>query len=103
MTLFLENTEPENLLYEEHPRVLVLVPTGELAVQVEDEIRNFGVTHVACLNGGQKNRFEGAMMGCKSRIVVGTPDRINYFIQNQYLNGQYLKFLGNYFLVVILY
>ncbi|MGH2697733.1 MAG: DEAD/DEAH box helicase, partial [Actinomycetota bacterium] len=60
------------------PKVLVLVPTRELCVQVTDEFRDVGRAknlRVASVYGGTKLR-EQAQKAAKAQIVVATPGRL---------------------------
>ncbi len=60
------------------PQALILAPTRELAVQVENEIKRLAGEHVrtVCLYGGRpiKQQMTRLSKGC--HIVVGTPGRV---------------------------
>jgi len=60
------------------PQALILAPTRELAVQVENEFRRLAPDHVrcVCLYGGKpiKGQINRLKEGCQ--IVVGTPGRV---------------------------
>jgi ATP-dependent RNA helicase RhlE len=61
-----------------HPKVLVLVPTRELCVQVTEEFRAIGqarALRVASVYGGTKLR-EQSEKAAKAHIVVATPGRL---------------------------
>lgn len=61
------------------PQAMILVPTRELAVQVEGEVKKLGAyLHVRCaaVYGGQpiRKQIEKLKRGCQ--IIVGTPGRV---------------------------
>ena len=70
-----------------HPRVLIVLPTRELAQQVEEEINKFArsVSHVCCYGGASA----GPQLGKINRgvqIVVATPGRLMDYISKGQIN-----------------
>ena len=70
------------------PRMLVLVPTSELAVQVLGVIRTLSRGGLRCrslaVTGGDKNsrtQIETIREGCD--VVVGTPGRVGWLVQQK--------------------
>ncbi|HVZ11671.1 MAG TPA: DEAD/DEAH box helicase [Patescibacteria group bacterium] len=70
-------------------RVLIVVPTRELALQINDEFMYFakdtGVSVVALIGGANINRQQQALKRDPS-FVIGTPGRIKDLIQRNDLN-----------------
>ena len=71
-----EHVDPEN----DQIQALVLAPTRELAIQIQDELRDLcafkeGV-RVVCLYGGQPIEKQITQMKNKPQIVVATPGRL---------------------------
>ena len=61
------------------PQALIVVPTRELAVQVEGEVRKLAYGHdVSCVTayGGQPIRRQLEKLKSGAQVVVGTPGRI---------------------------
>jgi len=64
--------------------VLVLAPTRELAVQIEQECTKFGKTSglvSACVYGGASKWTQKSKLTNGVHIVIGTPGRINDFLE----------------------
>ena len=62
-----------------HPRALVLVPTRELAVQVQQEFaRLAGESHLKCvaIYGGKSMRWQVNRLKEGADVIIGTPGRI---------------------------
>lgn len=75
------------------PRILVVLPTRELAMQIMDEVEKFNVSCV-CLYGGDFKSRQLQMLARCPDIVVGTPGRINDIIENGRLSCQQVEYLG---------
>ncbi|KAM3913859.1 nucleolar RNA helicase 2-B-like [Leptodactylus fuscus] len=74
------------------PRVLVLTPTRELAIQIMNEIRSISKKlKTCCFYGGSS--YQAQVFDIKNGIdiLVGTPGRIRDLIQNYKLNLTTLK------------
>ena len=69
------------------PKVLIVLPTRELAVQVEKEINKFAndVSHV-CVYGGAKEKRQIERIKNGVEIVVATPGRLVDYIQRRKIN-----------------
>ncbi len=74
---------------DRNQRVLIIVPTRELAVQIEDEFKAFavgtGLESVATI-GGTNIKRQGYALRRKPHFVIGTPGRIKDLIQKRDLN-----------------
>jgi ATP-dependent RNA helicase RhlE len=70
-------------------RVLIVAPTRELAVQIDDEFRAFargmGVRS-ALLIGGMSMGRQRFDLGARPQFVIGTPGRIKDMIENRILD-----------------
>lgn len=75
------------------PRVLVILPTRELALQIDDEVKKFGIKCV-CLYGGDFKRQQMGLLRSCPDIVVGTPGRLNDMIREGVLSCEQVKYLG---------
>jgi ATP-dependent RNA helicase DeaD len=70
-------------------QALVLVPTRELAVQVDEHVRQLGAEHpakIVLLYGGQRLAQQARKLRNKPEIVIGTPGRIQDFMRRQMLD-----------------
>ncbi|MDO8582932.1 MAG: DEAD/DEAH box helicase [bacterium] len=70
-------------------RVLIVAPTHELVVQIEDELRGFarglGIYSVLCIGGANMNR-QISQLRQKPHFVIGTPGRLKDLIETRILN-----------------
>ncbi|MBJ2173397.1 DEAD/DEAH box helicase [Aureibaculum sp. A20] len=79
---------------EKHPRVLVLVPTRELVVQVVEEINKFGKylnNRVIGLYGGSNINTQKAMLDQGYDIIVATPGRLYDLVLSRALQLKSIK------------
>ena len=69
------------------PKVLIMLPTRELALQVENEIRKFakGVKHV-CVYGGASEADQLRKIRGGVEILVATPGRLLDFLSRKLVN-----------------
>ena len=77
-------------------RVLIIVPTRELAVQIDEEYRGFshgsGV-HSACVVGGANINAQIRALRNNPHFVIGTPGRLKDVVQRRSLNLSHFKTL----------
>ncbi len=74
---------------DHNERVLVVVPTRELAVQIVDELKQFSVgmsINSAILIGGASMSRQAQSLKHGPNFVVGTPGRLKDLIQRRQLN-----------------
>lgn len=79
---------------EKHPRVLILVPTRELVVQVVEEIKKFSKylnNRVVGVYGGTNINTQKALLVEGQDIVVGTPGRLYDLILSRALQLKSIK------------
>ena len=85
------------LILEKNTFALVMCPTRELATQVMEAIKSLisGKTNIktALLIGGESMQKQLKQLGKKSRIIVGTPGRINDHLKRKSLNLSATKYL----------
>ncbi len=77
-------------------QALILTPTRELAVQVDEEIRRMGsATSVRCIAvyGGQKIMGDIRNLSTKPEIVVGTPGRVIDLLDRRQLSLADIRFM----------
>jgi superfamily II DNA/RNA helicase len=83
----------------EHIQALVIVPTRELAVQIEQQMEGFSyftpVSSIAIYGGGDGNSFtrEKQALVEGTEVVICTPGRMIAHLNMGYVNTQHLKFL----------
>lgn len=87
-----------NNLLRSQSRALILVPTRELAIQVEDNIRDL-IKHLVpqlrttCLIGGAPIYRQRQELSRKPQIIVATPGRLNDHLSQRNVELSQVKFL----------
>ena len=85
------------LILDKNAFALVMCPTRELAAQVMDAIKSLISNTIniktALLIGGESMQKQLRQLGNRSRIIVGTPGRINDHLKRRSLNLSYTKYL----------
>ncbi|KXJ28996.1 probable ATP-dependent RNA helicase DDX43 [Exaiptasia diaphana] len=79
----------------EGPSVLVLSPTRELALQIEDEVKKYhykGIRSV-CVYGGGNRRNQIQVVTDGVEIVIATPGRLNDLLMNEILSVRSVTYL----------
>lgn len=76
------------LAEDDEAKAIVITPTRELAVQIMDNVKNFCEKPInkALLIGGASIREQLLLIQKKPRFIVGTPGRINDFLESKRLN-----------------
>ncbi len=78
----------EKVFRDRNEKVLILTPTRELALQIDEEIREFskgmGINTVLCIGGMSLGRQRMLLNG-KTNFVIGTPGRIKDLINRRIL------------------
>ncbi len=79
----------QKVLMHRHERVLIMVPTRELAVQIAEELHGFAarlnVHGVVCVGGTGIGR-QLAMLRNRPQFVIGTPGRLKDLLERKALN-----------------
>lgn len=87
----------EKIVWEEHyPQAIILEPTRELAVQVQEEIYHIGRKKrikVPVVFGGMPIDKQRISLRQKSHIVVGTPGRLLDHIRRENIDLQKVRYL----------
>lgn len=77
------------VLHDARQRVLIIVPTRELAIQIEDELRGFtrgmGIFGV-CVVGGASIGPQLSALRRRHQFVIGTPGRLKDLIERRAIN-----------------
>ncbi|OGG69302.1 hypothetical protein A3F27_01410 [Candidatus Kaiserbacteria bacterium RIFCSPHIGHO2_12_FULL_53_13] len=77
------------VLHDRNERVLIMVPTRELAIQIEDEFWGFAkhlrIGAVTCVGGANINP-QIATLRRKPNFVIGTPGRLKDVMERRALN-----------------
>ena len=85
------------LILDKNAFALVTCPTRELATQVMDAIKNLISNKIniktALLIGGESMQKQLRQLGKRSRLIVGTPGRINDHLKRKSLNLSATKYL----------
>jgi len=85
------------LILDKNAFALVTCPTRELATQVMDAIKNLLSDKIniktALLIGGESMQKQLRQLGKRSRLIVGTPGRINDHLKRKSLNLSATKYL----------
>ena len=85
------------LILDKNALALVMCPTRELATQVMDAIKSIISDKIniksALLIGGESMQRQLRQLGNRSRIIVGTPGRINDHLKRQSLNLSKVSYL----------
>ncbi len=80
------------LVSHEDQKIMILAPTRELALQIEEEFRNFtlgmGLYSVVCVGGSPINR-QITELGRGVHVVIGTPGRVKDLIVRGKLKPEY--------------
>jgi superfamily II DNA/RNA helicase len=85
------------LILDKNAFALVMCPTRELATQVMEAIKSIISDKIniksALLIGGESMQKQLRQLGNRSRIIVGTPGRINDHLKRKSLNLSATKYL----------
>ena len=85
------------LILDKNAFALVMCPTRELATQVMDAVKSIISDKIniktALLIGGESMQKQLRQLGNRSRIIVGTPGRINDHLKRKSLNLSATKYL----------
>ena len=75
-------------------QTLILVPSRELAIQIEQVIREMGSGHKAnAVYGGRSGAKDRIDLKHSPSILIGTPGRISDHINREIINTKYIKTL----------
>lgn len=70
-------------------QTLVVVPTRELALQIESFIKKVITGHkIICVYGGHDTKIEKNALREAPAIIIGTPGRIIYHLERNYIHTQ---------------
>ncbi|CAH2322017.1 nucleolar RNA helicase 2 isoform X1 [Pelobates cultripes] len=86
------NEDKEPLARGRPPKILVLTPTRELAIQIANEFRAISKKlKICCFYGGTPYQQQVFSIKEGIDVVIGTPGRVRDLIQNYHLNFGVLK------------
>ena len=75
-------------------QALVLVPSRELALQIEQVFKQMGTTFkVNCCYGGHAVRIEKNNLAHPPAVLIGTPGRIAYHLEHQNFDESFIETL----------
>ncbi len=84
---------------KENTEALIICPTRELAIQIEQQIQGFAyyadLASIALYGGGSGMEWEEQRKALKNgaNIVVATPGKLKSFIHNDYVSKSTIKYL----------
>lgn len=84
------------VLEKKKPQVLVLAPTRELAVQIQEDIANIGCFHrirVAAIYGQQPMYIQKSQLRQRVHVIVATPGRLLDHLQRGNVSFDEIKYL----------
>jgi superfamily II DNA/RNA helicase len=77
------------ILLNPQENVLVVVPTRELAIQIDDELRGFALgmrIFSVCCVGGASIGFQISNLRRQHNFIIGTPGRIKDLMERRFIN-----------------
>lgn len=75
-------------------QILVIVPSRELALQIEQVFRSLqSGFKVSCIYGGHSTRTEEQSLSETPSVIIGTPGKISYHIRNENIDPTEVEFL----------
>jgi superfamily II DNA/RNA helicase len=75
-------------------QILVIVPSRELALQIEQVFRSLqSGFKVSCIYGGHSTKTEAQSLSETPSIIIGTPGKISYHIRNENFDPTTVEFL----------
>lgn len=82
------------IIHDRAQKVLIIVPTRELAAQIEEELRYFSrslnVSSLLCIGGASINR-QIYFLRQNPNVIIGTPGRLKDLINQRFLQMQQFK------------
>ena len=79
----------EKVLKNKFEKVLIMAPTRELALQINDELKelskSLGIYSATCI-GGASIRYQILLLNRNPNFVIGTPGRLKDLVNRKYLN-----------------
>ncbi|MEK7503673.1 MAG: DEAD/DEAH box helicase [Patescibacteria group bacterium] len=80
----------QKVLQSPQEKVLVVVPTRELAAQINQEFKSFtrsiNLFSVCCVGGASIGRQISELKNYRSHFIIGTPGRLKDLIQRKFIN-----------------
>jgi superfamily II DNA/RNA helicase len=75
-------------------QILVIVPSRELALQIEQVFRSLqSGFKVSCIYGGHSTKTEAQSLSETPSVIIGTPGKISYHIRNENFDPTSVEFL----------
>lgn len=75
-------------------QILVIVPSRELALQIEQVFRSLqSGFKVSCIYGGHSTKTEQQSLSETPSVIIGTPGKISYHIRNENIDPTEVEFL----------
>jgi len=80
----------QKILLNPREKVLIVVPTRELATQINQEFKSFSkgidVYSVCCVGGTSIGRQISELKNYRNHFIIGTPGRLKDLIQRKFIN-----------------
>jgi ATP-independent RNA helicase DbpA len=94
LPLVLQLHEEASSINERKMLAMIIVPTRELALQIEQVFKQMGTAFkINCCYGGHSVRIEKNNLSELPAVLVGTPGRIAYHIRNENMQVNTCKYL----------
>jgi ATP-independent RNA helicase DbpA len=94
LPLVLQLNEEASSINERKMLAMIIVPTRELALQIEQVFKQMGTAFkINCCYGGHSVRIEKNNLSEVPAVLVGTPGRIAYHIRNENMQVNTCKYL----------
>jgi ATP-independent RNA helicase DbpA len=94
LPLVLQLNEEASSINERKMLAMIIVPTRELALQIEQVFKQMGTAFkINCCYGGHSVRIEKNNLSELPAVLVGTPGRIAYHIRNENMQVNTCKYL----------
>lgn len=86
-----------------YPAVLIVAPTRELALQINEVVESFEICNSVCVYGGSARSDQMyKIKKNKPPVIIGTPGRINDFIDSNLIDLSNVCYLGKLSVFIIL-
>lgn len=81
-----------------YPKVMVISPTRELAIQTNEVFESIGLFKSLCVYGGASRMMQyNDLRSKRPQVIVGTPGRINDFLEASAIHLSKCTYLGRKF------
>ncbi len=80
----------EKVFLNKHERIMIIVPTRELAVQINEELRSFvpnlGIYSTVCVGGMSMGSQISSLKHRTNHFIIGTPGRLKDLVDRRFID-----------------